>query len=104
MKRNVIILMLDTARAADVYGNSALRTIGALTEHGVAYLNAVAPGTWTAPTHASLFVDSKVSEIKQVSQDFFKNGSSKIDPWMVKTKFLDGQQKTIAGKLSELGY
>ncbi len=104
MKKNIIVLMLDTARASDVYGNTALHTIGALAKNGTAYLNTVAPGTWTAPTHASLFVDSKVSEIKQVSQNFFKSGKSEIDPWMVRTKFLDGQRKTIANKLSAHGY
>jgi len=104
MKRNIILLMLDTARASDIYGNKSLQNIGEMARHGTVYKNAVAPGTWTAPTHAALFVDSKVSKIKQVSQDFFKNGTKKIDPWMVKTKFLDSTDNTIASKLSNHGY
>ena len=104
MKRNIILLMLDTARANDVYGNNRLGTIGSMASNGTSYVNAVAPGTWTAPTHAALFMDSKVSAIKQVSQDFFAGGSKKIDPWMVKTKFLDSTSNTIAAKLSSYGY
>ncbi len=104
MQKNIILLMLDTARASDVYGNPSLRNIGRLARNGTAYINTVAPGTWTAPTHAALFTDSKVSEIKQVSRDFFTNGSRKIDPWMVKTKFLDCSANTIAAKLTKYGY
>lgn len=104
MKRNIILLMLDTARASDIYNNKRLSTIGSMARNGTSYVNTVVPGTWTAPTHAALFMDSKVSEIKQVSQDFFANGARKIDPWMVKTKFLDSSSNTIAAKLSRHGY
>ncbi len=104
MKRSIILLMLDTARASDVYGNGRLSTIGSMTNSGTSYINTVAPGTWTAPTHAALFMNTKVSSIKQVSQDFFTEGSKKIDPWMVKTKFLDSTSNTIAAKLSSYGY
>ena len=104
MKRNIILLMLDTVRAGDVYGNPRLHTLRSMMRHGTSYLNTVAPGTWTAPTHAALFMDSKVSGIKQASRDFFTNGSRKIDPWMVKTKFLEGSANTMAAKLSGHGY
>ena len=60
--------------------------------------------TWTAPTHAALFTDRRVSEISQVSRNFLKNGTYKIDPWMVKTKFLGSNTTTIAQKLSAYGY
>jgi len=96
--------MLDTARASDIYNNPKLSTIGKMAKHGTSYVNTVAPGTWTAPTHAALFMDSKVSKIEQVSQNFFKSGPKTIDPWMVKTKFLDSSSNTIAAKLSTQGY
>lgn len=104
MKKNIIVLMLDTVRADDVYNNSALGTLNNISRNATSYRSAVAPGTWTAPTHAALFTDRKVSEISQVSQDFLKNGTYKIDPWMVKTKFLGEGDTTIAKKLSAHGY
>ena len=104
MPKNVIILLLDTVRASDVYGNGSLKTLGGIARNGTAYTHAIAPGTWTAPTHASLFTNRKVSEIRQVSRNFLKNGTYKIDPWMVKTKFLGADAETVAQKLSAYGY
>ncbi len=104
MQKNIVVLLLDTARAADVYGNRKMPFINGLAGRGTKYLNAVAPSTWTAPTHAALFANSKVSQLKLASQNFFKGGSKKIDPWMVKTKFLERDTKTIAEKLSTAGY
>jgi arylsulfatase A-like enzyme len=104
MDKNIIVLMLDTVRAEDVHHNSNLSTIGYIARNGTNYTNAVAPGTWTAPTHASLFTNSKVTRIKEASQDFFRNGTIKIDPWMVRTKFLNEGAETIASKLSEYNY
>ena len=102
--KNIVVLMLDTFRASDVYENPKLSTIGYLARNGTSYMNAVAPGMWTAPSHASLFTDKPVSSIRNVSKDFFNNGSHKIDPWMVKTKFLDNNAVTIAGRMHKLGY
>lgn len=104
MTKNIVILLLDTVRASDVYGNNSLKALGSIARNGTAYTHAVAPGTWTAPTHASLFTNRKVSEIRQVSRDFLKNGTYKIDPWMVKTKFLAPNAETMAQKLSAYGY
>ena len=67
-------------------------------------MNAIAPGMWTAPSHASLFTGQRVSNIRNVSRDFFSNGSRTIDPWMVKTKFLDNNATTIAQKMHKHGY
>jgi arylsulfatase A-like enzyme len=104
MKKNIIILLLDTVRADDVYGNSSLHTLNNMSRDATTYEYAVAPGTWTAPTHASLFTNKKVSQIKHVSQNFLNNGTYKIDPWMVKTKFLGEDSDTIAKKLRPYGY
>ena len=77
MTKNVIILLLDTVRASDVYGNVSLKTLGSIARNGTAYTHAVAPGTWTAPTHASLFTNRKVSKIRQVSRDFLKTAHTR---------------------------
>lgn len=102
-KRNIIFLLMDTVRASDAYGGK-LRNISYLSRSGTIYTHAVAPGTWTAPTHAALFANKRVSSIRNVSMDFFTNGTLKIDPWLVKTKFLPGSAQTLAGKLSKHGY
>ncbi len=104
MAKNVIMLLLDTVRASDVYGNAALPTLSRIARNATSYRCAISPGTWTAPAHAALFTNKRVSEIRQVSRDFLKNGTYKIDPWMVKTKFLNGNEDTIAHKLSAYGY
>ncbi len=103
-KKNVIVLLADTVRASDVYGNPQMHFMGYLSRTATSYLNTVAPGSWTAPTHASLFTNRRVSSISRVSQDFLDNGTHKIDPWMVKTKFLENNDETIARKMTESGY
>ncbi len=102
-KRNIIFLLVDTVRASDAYGQK-MPNIRRIAHKGVVYENAVAPGTWTAPTHAALFVNKRVSSIRNVSRDFFTNGTMKIDPWLVKTKFLPASASTLAGKMGSLGY
>ena len=101
--KNIIVLLLDTVRAADVYGASSVHTLRGLSRHSTVYKKAISPGTWTAPSHASLFMNKKVSSIKNVSQNFFKKGT-KIEPWFVRTKFLNGNDETLARKLSRYGY
>ena len=102
--KNIVVLMVDTIRAGDVSANNGLGTISYLARNGTNYTNAIAPGMWTASSHASLFMNRRVSKIKNVSKNFFKNGTRKIDPWMVKTKFLDDNATTMAQKMSRLGY
>ncbi|MGI0100713.1 MAG: sulfatase-like hydrolase/transferase [Candidatus Micrarchaeaceae archaeon] len=103
-KKNIVVLLLDTLRASDAYGSGNLRTLDSISRNATKYTSAVAPGTWTAPTHAALFTNRSVSNIKNVSQDFLSNGTYKIDPWLVKTKFLQEQENTIARKMSIQGY
>lgn len=102
-KKNILVLLLDTVRASALR-ESGLNTISRLAGEGTLYTNVVSPGTWTAPAHASLFTDKRVSSISGVSNDFFTNGTRKIDPWMVKTKFLERDANTLARKLAGLGY
>jgi arylsulfatase A-like enzyme len=102
--KNIVVLLLDTIRASDVHENPRLRTINYIARNGTTYMNAIAPGMWTAPSHASMFTERHVSEIKTVSKNFFSDGSHKIDPWMVKTKFLDDNTVTLAQKMHRFGY
>ncbi len=102
--RNIIVFLLDTARATDVYGNRSLTNLQHIASKAAVYENAIAPGSWTAPSHASMFTGRPVSQIPGVSMDFFRNGTYKIDPWMVKTKFMADGDNTLAGKLGNLGY
>lgn len=96
--------MLDTARASDIYKNNSLKTINNLTKKGIKYENAIAPGTWTAPSHASIFSGRHISNIPEASKNMFKDGTRKIDIWFVKTKFLSKNSDTLASKLSRIGY
>ena len=100
----MVVLLIDSARAKDVYSDSSLSTIHSVMGRGTVYNNVIAPGTWTGAVHASVFANKRISEIPNVSQNFFENGSDKIDPWMVKTKFLPEGQETLASKLSSMGY
>ncbi len=100
-RKNIIVLLLDTLRSSDL---GAMATLSAIARGATDYECAVSPGTWTAPAHASIFTERKVSEIREVSQDFLSNGTYKIDPWMVKTKFLPSSASTLASKMSGLGY
>ena len=102
-KKNIIVLLLDTVRASAL-GEPGLHNINRLARAGTTYTNVVAPGTWTAPSHAALFTNNRVSRIRGVSRDFFTNGTRKIDPWKTKTKFLNPDSETIARKISALGY
>jgi len=101
-KKNIIILMLDTARADDVYDDHALHTLNYLTRNGTNYVHAISPGAWTATSHASLFTNNLVSNIRQVSKNFF--GRNSIDLWFANIKFLNDNQETLASKLSRHGY
>ncbi len=102
-RKNIIVLLLDTARAAEAYDYRIMPSVSYLARKASSYRNAIAPGTWTAPAHASLFIASKVSSISQASKDFF-TGKPSIDPWLVRLKFLPDDADTLACKLSRLGY
>ncbi len=101
---NVIMFMLDTLRASDTYQNDRAENLNRMAKAGISYTNAVSPGTWTATSHASMFAGKPVSSIPEASKDLFINGTKKIDPWFVKTKFLPDQINTIASRLTERGY
>ncbi len=100
--KNIIVLLLDTLRASDAYGNASLENLQYLANNGITYENAISPATWTAPAHASIFTAKLPSKIKQASHNFLSDSS--IDPWIVKIKFLPDNAVTLASKLHNMGY
>jgi len=101
-KKNIVVLLLDTARASDVYDDPSLHNLHYFMRNGINYTHAISPGAWTATSHASLFVDDLVSNIKRVSKNFF--GTESMDSLFADIKFLNNNQKTLASKLSQHGY
>lgn len=58
MKPNVILIVFDTLRKSilDIYGGEArVQNLRALAKDSMLYENCIAPGTWTFPSHVSLF-------------------------------------------------
>ncbi len=102
-KKNIVMLLLDTARISDAYDSRVMPAVSRIARHASVYSNAIAPGTWTATSHAAFFTDRRVSEIPQVSRDFFRCRPG-IDPWLVRLQFLPENAETLAGKISKLGY
>ena len=56
---DVVLIVLDTVRAADMssygYKRATTPTFDALAKEGALFLDATAPSTWSLPSHASLF-------------------------------------------------
>ncbi len=102
-KKNVIVLLLDTARISDAYDSRVMPTVSYLARSASTYSSAIAPGTWTATSHAALFTDRRVSAIPPVSRDFFRCRPG-IDPWLVRLQFLPSNSETLAKKVSRQGY
>ncbi|WP_135854096.1 sulfatase-like hydrolase/transferase [Halorussus salinus] len=62
---NVLFVVLDTARAATVFGDDAAEVAPRLTEFaesGVRFTNATANGPWTLPSHAAMFTGQRTSD------------------------------------------
>ncbi len=100
-KENIIVLLLDTLRQSDTNSMPYLRY---LSRNGITYKNAISPGTWTVPSHASIFTNKNVSQIKSLQKNFFDNGSYKIDPWLNVSKFMNNTENTLAKQLKNKGY
>lgn len=99
-KKNIILFLLDTVRQADI---NAMQRIAALARGGTSYSNAISPGTWTIPSHASMFTNKNVAQLRNLPNDFFHSFKN-IDPWLVKTNFLGDNETTLASKLKADGY
>ncbi|MDE1846958.1 MAG: sulfatase-like hydrolase/transferase [Candidatus Micrarchaeota archaeon] len=104
---NIIFIMLDTVRAdcLDVYGGdvrtSAIRRIAS---KAAVYENAISPGTYTVPSHVSLFSGTRVRNVKQLLKDPIEHSEENTDPFLLKSKYIKDGSMTLARKLSYIGY
>lgn len=104
---NIVFLMLDTLSAdhLKMYGGDIrMRNLEKIAEEGTTYKNAIAPGTYTLTSHASLFTGRRVKEIKSLTKNPVINHSESTDPLFLKNKYIKDQEPTIAARLSYLGY
>ena len=104
---NIIFILLDTLRAdmLSIYGgNVRLSNIERWAREGVFYEHAVAPGTYTVPTHVSLFLNKRVREIKTLTKDPLKYSDENTDPFLKRSVYIKENELTLAKHLSILGY
>jgi arylsulfatase A-like enzyme len=89
---NILLISIDCARAdhLSIYGYDRKTTpyIDKLSKESVVYENAISPGGWTLPSHASMFTGTYPS----------KHGCHD------KNHFLENELPTIAEVLNKLGY
>jgi hypothetical protein len=104
---NIIFVMLDTARA-DYFGSYGgrlrLDNIDGIWKNGVVYENAISPGTYTLPSHVSLFLGKQVSRIPGLMEDKMKHYDRNTDPFLLRSRVIKPGSMTLAKRLSYLGY
>lgn len=104
---DIIFLMLDTLRADSLRaygGRHSLSTIDGISAKGVVYKKAIAPGTYTVPSHTSLFLGKRVKGIKSLSGKKTQKIYERTNPFLGKVKFIEKKEMTVAKQLSYLGY
>ncbi|VVB77522.1 Sulfatase [uncultured archaeon] len=104
---DVIFVMLDTVRAdfLSAYGGDMrLSTLDAIARKGVLYERAISPGTYTVPSHVSLFLGKRVKSIRAVTKDRLKEYDKNIDPFLRKAVYIGRKDVTLARHMGYLGY
>lgn len=104
---NIIFVMLDTVRAdvLSTYGGQLkLRNIDSIAKKSLVFNNAIAPATYTLPSHLSIFLGKRPRTIKELKKDNIKNYNDRTDPFLKKTSYVKGNEVTLAKHLSYLGY
>lgn len=103
---DIIFIMLDTVRAdaLGTYGGRRLPNIDGLARKSMVFDNAVAPGTYTLPSHLSIFLGKRPRSIKALMKDNMKNYNEKTDPFLKKSTYVKGNEITLAKHLSYIGY
>lgn len=104
--RNIIFIMLDTVRA-DVlkpYGGDAdVPNMARLSDNGIKYNMAIAPGTYTLPSHLSLFLGKRVKSIPELRRTGMKFSDLMADPFLKKSRY-NTSNLTIAQVMEYFGY
>lgn len=89
---NIILIVMDSARAANVssygYERTTTPNLDTLAREGALYEQAISTGCWTLPVHASLFTGLHA----------FKHGVN------ISKNAMPEEFPTLAGYLSDLGY
>ena len=91
MSKNIVLIVMDTARAADtqnIMEQVPGSTLADLAAKGTSFTNAFSNSPWTLPSHASMFTGTYTS----------KHGTH------AGYKSYDGQFPTLADQLSQAGY
>jgi len=99
--------MLDTVRAdmLSLYdGNLRLENIDRLAKNSIVFRNAVAPGTYTLPSHLSIFLGRRPRAIGELMKDRIKSYNESTDPYLKKLSYVKDSEITLAKHLSYLGY
>ncbi|MDE1825275.1 MAG: sulfatase-like hydrolase/transferase [Candidatus Micrarchaeota archaeon] len=104
---NIVFVMLDTVRAdcLDAYGGSVrTNAIRRIASDAALYTNAISPGTYTVPSHVSLFMGQRVRSIKQLLKDPIDHCDENTDPFLSKNRYVKQGSMTLARKMSYIGY
>ena len=104
---NIVFIMLDTVRAdcLDVYGGSVRTSaIRRIASRAAVYDNAISPGTYTVPSHVSLFSGERVRNVRQLLKDPIEHSEENTDPFLLKSRYIKEGSMTLARKLSYIGY
>ncbi len=104
--RNIIFVMLDTVRADMLRpygGNIAVENIEHLSKNGAKYNMAIAPGTYTLPSHLSLFLGRRAGKIPRLRSTGMKFSDLMTDPLLKKTKY-SSNDLTTAQVMEYFGY
>jgi arylsulfatase A-like enzyme len=104
--KNIIFVMLDTVRAdmLSTYGGKiSMPNLDRLARHGRRYDMAVAPGTYTLPSHLSIFLGKRVTDIPGMKATGMKFSELMTDPLLRKARYASGGM-TLAGMMEYFGY
>ena len=104
--RNIIFIMLDTVRADMLKpygGDIEVSNIAHLSKNGVKYNMAIAPGTYTLPSHLSLFLGRRASRIPWLQRTGMKFSDLMTDPLLKKSKY-SSSSLTTAQVMEYFGY
>ncbi|MHB1830384.1 MAG: sulfatase-like hydrolase/transferase [Candidatus Micrarchaeaceae archaeon] len=103
---NIVFMMLDTVRADFISpygGDMKASNLDRLARNGTRYDMAIAPGTYTLPSHLSLFTGKRVRSIPWLNETGMRFSDMKTDPLLRKSKY-ESNDLTIARIMEYFGY
>ena len=103
---NIVFVMLDTVRAdfLSPYGGEARTSnLDRLARNGTRYDMAISPGTYTLPSHLSIFTGKRVRSIPWLNGTGMRFSDMKTDPLLRKSRY-ESNDLTIASIMEYFGY